>query len=269
MTNPEMIELVLAYHAALTARPNDAIFLAALERSDLSTMVLIQRSLTVEKRQVESKRLRDLEAVLDKATAAVIRAEVHLLRADVDLAALIVADLPDGDGKTALKKRLDAVRVKIADAAMANAVEVAFENILLSNIDESTTITGTLADGQEKAELLENLAIMRATIIEREAERVAYNAVSLAVITGAQDEITAAQVLVDLVSDPTIHDALQDKLDLLQDVINQVIAETAVLLAEQTHLQSDIDLAKPLVNALLDSAVKTSLLDRISLIIIQ
>lgn len=266
MTNPEMIELVLAYHAALTVRPGDEIFLAAVAHSDDIAMTLIKRSLAIEKRETLLLQERDYAVALDRAASAIEKAARTLLSEDADIAQLILTDLTDSAQKDELQVKLDKVFTQIHDAAMVLTVEQGFETSLTLAIAESEAIINTFPDGAEKTSLLEHVVTMRTVITEREAERRAYAAVGVAEISGEQVDIDAAQIMVDQVTDPVVKAALQHKLDLLTNVIATRVAQTAVLLAEQSRLQSDIDIAKPLVNALIEEDVKRGLLDRILLI---
>ncbi|QMV42323.1 immunoglobulin-like domain-containing protein [Cohnella cholangitidis] len=77
----------------------------------------------------------------------------------------------------------------------------------------------------------------------------------------AQEDVEAAQVLVTALADGQDKDALQNRLDAVQDEID---ATAAVATAESTKEQADVDAALVLVTALADSQAKTNLLARLA-----
>lgn len=99
------------------------------------------------------------------------------------------------------------------------------------------------------------------------ADELATTAVVKAESTLSQSDLNNAQSLVNNVEDTTEKATLQNRLDAVQNKINEqqkeADATSAVVQAESTHSQTDVDNANSLVNALSAGTVKTNCIMKI------
>lgn len=181
-------------------------------------------------KSTEVKVLMAGDAAIADATQLVETAEKSKLQKDVDAAKLFAAQLPDGAAKDSLNARLNAVQKKIDDAKTA----------------------------EDAAK-----AVNAATKAVEQAEQ-----------SKAQADVTDARQLVLQLSDDAVKSALNNRLNVVQKAIDDQAAAThavteatkAVEQAEQSLTQADADAAKKQINALGDSAAKSLLEKRLSLV---
>ncbi|MFS0815335.1 hypothetical protein ABC382_00005, partial [Lysinibacillus sp. 1P01SD] len=222
---------------------------------------------------------------LTQATQAVEEAEISRLQADVDKAKNLVTALKPSEEKEALQVRLDALQQSIedeievnkeAEAKASQAVEEAEISRLQADIDKAQSLVIALKPSEEKEILQIRLEALRQSIAE---EKEAYEeallkgtkAVQKAETTHLQSDVDLAQKLLDQLKVSAEKDALQTRLNVVQEIINQDIADQqalskatdAVEKAEITRLLTDINTAKVLVEALKPSEEKNALHSRL------
>ncbi|MFS0815336.1 S-layer homology domain-containing protein [Lysinibacillus sp. 1P01SD] len=220
---------------------------------------------------------------LAEATRAVIKAESTRLDADIDYAQKLVTALKPSTAKDALQARLDALRQSIQEekeynealAKATRAVEKAESTRLISDIDYAQGLVTALKPSTEKKALQERLDALRKSVEEEqqndEALTKATKAVEKAESTRLMTDVDYAQGLVTALKASKAKDALQARLDALRKSIeaegtdNEALAKAtqAVVKAESTRLQTDIDTAQGLVTALKPSKEKDALQDRL------
>lgn len=241
----------------------------------------------------------DLNNEIENAATAVETAETTLLQIDVNTARDLVNALPDGPIKDSLNERLDNVQTIIdlnnakADAiaelnAYVNAKDetmystanwdiiLGYRNSGIDNINAATTtveITGALNDAkanidsvktiaQEQADALaaaKSAAITELTNYKNDP--VLYNPGMWTKVeeyrTEGLDAINAATTIADVTTSLNTAKANIDSVKTLSEEFT--IALSAVETAEGSLLQSDVDAARNLVNALTDGAAKDTL----------
>jgi hypothetical protein len=157
---------------------------------------------------------------------------------------------------------------KIDDAALqeaTNAVAKAEDSKLQSDVNSAKVLVEALSDSSEKTTLLTRLDAVQNIINNAKALQNATTAVENAENTKMQNDVNSARILVTALQDSTEKTGLLNRLDTLQNTINennyaaQVIAATqSVTTAESDKTQTSINLARGLVSSLKD-ADKTSL----------
>lgn len=180
----------------------------------------------------------------------------------------------EGDGPN-----LDSFAIRYMEEVLPTPLELAEEEVLLAevsklqaDVDAAQILVDALEDTSEKAELNDRLAVVQAKIDQVILEENAHTAVELAEDNKSQDNLDAAQLLVDALEDSKLKTELHERLEVVQSKIDQVALEskaiTAVELAEESKLQADIDAARDLVNTAFedDSAALTSYIARLDVI---
>lgn len=221
----------------------------------------------------------DNQNKLKAAEQAVTKAESSKLQADVDSAKTLVDALPDGEDKTKLSKRLDNVQVKKPDdkdtyeikLEKANeAVTEAENSKLQTDVDSAKALVNALPDNEDKTELSKRLDAVQSYIDQVNKNKLeqqklkqqidaAERAVSKAEKSKIQQDIESAENLVNALPDDT--DKKTPLLSRLADIKKAVDAENAykaqlekatqaVVKAENSKLQDDINAAKDLVSKL-------------------
>lgn len=200
---------------------------------------------------------------LTAAASAVIKAELSNKQIDVDAARLLVADLKTVD-KTLLNGRLDIVQAYIdaaynvqLDSAIASVVK-AETTLLQVDVDAARILVNALKP-TDRDPLLERLGIVQAVIDSQYSQLVnnATGAVVQAESSKTQADVSAARTLVNKLKEID-KGPLNARLDAVQAAIDAAAgyaiqlanATSAVGKAEVSKLQSDIDTARVLVNAL-------------------
>ncbi|MDF2879953.1 MAG: hypothetical protein K0R54_510, partial [Clostridiaceae bacterium] len=203
------------------------------------------------------------------AVNAVINAENNKTQSTVDNARVLVNTLPDTEvTKESLNERLDSVQEYIDTVTIATTAVIKAEGSKLQvDVDSARTLVNALPTGNDKTTLTNRLNTVQAHIDYQEAVRIATLAVIKAETTILQSDVDSARVLVNVLINPEIAE-LTLRLDAVDYLINCVSdATNAVLKAETTKLQADVDSARTLVNALNNSIpVKLSLIERLDII---
>jgi putative cell wall-binding protein len=216
---------------------------------------------------------------LANATAAVVKAENSKMQEDYDMAKKLVDALPNSSDKTSLQDRLDILKGlldnKTAFEEAVQAVEKAESSKTQSDVDSAKVLVDALANGTDKTSLLSRLQVIQKEIDQngtsQEALDKANIAVSKAEKSKLQADVDSAKTLVEALSDSSDKDSLLDRLQGVQNEINQINnqkqalteANDAVSKAENTKSQADYNSAKSLVDALPNSEDKTDLLNRL------
>ncbi|MEK5209632.1 hypothetical protein MHI40_22110, partial [Psychrobacillus sp. FSL H8-0510] len=219
---------------------------------------------------------------LTDATNAVVKAEGTQTQGDVDSARPLVNLLPNGQDKTDLTDRLDAVQQlidavksdaqKLADAT--NAVVKAEGSQLQADVDNARPLVNILPNGTAKTDLTDRLdAVQQLIDAQNNAQQLtdATNAVVKAEGSQTQGDVDSARPLVNLLPNGQDKTDLTDRLDAVQQLIDAVKSEAqkladatnAVVKAEGSQTQADVDSARPLVNLLPNGTAKTDLTDRL------
>lgn len=213
------------------------------------------------------------------AEEAVALAEQMKLISYVNPAQGLVDQLDEGDYRDGLQKRLDAV-MKYINAE--NAVSTAEYYKTIEKVNEAQPIVDLVENSVDRQAFQDRLDAIK-TEIQAQASLYAEALAAVEKAEGTfatgdmeqtQIDKDAAQVLVNKLTDAGKKAELQARLDALQKSIDednakkeaeQAInkARQAVEKAEQSKVQTDVDIARPLVNALPDGVEKTDLKNRL------
>ena len=221
--------------------------------------------------------------LIQNATLAVETAETSLVLTDYNSALALVNALTDSQEKTDLINRLNAVYQAILAKEEAQRITLATQAVVTSeqslleaDYNSALALVNALKDGSDKTALLNRLDAVRVamdTQADNKALEVATKAVELAEDTYSRTDHANALSLVNTLKDSYDKDDLLWRLELVLVVIEteeelQVFEEAtkAVILAEETLSLDDYNTALSLVSALNDSADKTNLLDRLSIV---
>lgn len=208
------------------------------------------------------------------ATSLVEKAEGSHLQADLDEAQYMVTDLNDGEVKTDLQARIDALQgIITADIAAAEAVDALIAalpapgDLVLGDkdaydavIDAYKALTANQVAMLTKQDALD-------AVSARMNELVATSLVEKAEGSHLQADLDEAQAMVTDMPGGAVKADLQARLYALQVIIDEPAAlanaTAAVVKAEGSQLLADVDAARPLVNALPDGAAKVDLQTRL------
>ncbi|HCG4536264.1 TPA: hypothetical protein NJY08_005119, partial [Salmonella enterica subsp. enterica serovar Typhi str. AG3] len=221
------------------------------------------------------QRLQDVQGEINEilkeqhATTDVSLAESSLIRDDADAAQAIVNELLDDVLKQELQDRLDTLYIKLyqIDGAV-EAVEQAESSNIPSDLSNAHNLVELLEDSHIKTALQDRLNNVQQII--NNMEEVATDSVNKAESTLSRSDVAAAQDKVNLVTNPTLKQELQERLDELEPLLVQ-FEETVVAVetAETTKEEIDIQTAKDLINLLPEGQGKTSLQERIDIVILS
>ncbi|MEK5209117.1 GA-like domain-containing protein, partial [Psychrobacillus sp. FSL H8-0510] len=216
------------------------------------------------------------------ATTSVVKAEGSKLQADLDASLLLVNSLPTGTEKTNLTNRLNVVQKAIDDAkALATQIAVATTAVLKAegsklqaDVNSAKTLVNALPTGTDKTNLTNRLDTVQAEITLAEKIVTATASVTKAEDSKTQADVNASRSLVNNLPDGTEKTNLNNRLDVVQKAIEDAkalaeriaLATAAVIKAEETKLDVDIQTARHFTEALPNSQVKTELLDRIAVV---
>ncbi|WP_242655207.1 fibronectin type III domain-containing protein [Clostridium cellulovorans] len=196
---------------------------------------------------------------LSNAQIAVAKAEASLQQADLDSAKTLAVALPISIDRSNLLNRLVNVQYSVNLANARTAVNIAEGSKLQANLDAAVNLVNALPSSSNKTDLLNRLVSLQNTINLANAT----NAVSKAEATNVQSDVDAAKELVVNLPASTGRTNLLNRLTVVQNKINLIIATNTVAKAEVTRLQADVDAAQNLVIQLPSSAEKTNLLNRL------
>ncbi|MBI9010331.1 MAG: hypothetical protein JEZ05_09935 [Tenericutes bacterium] len=250
-----------------------------------------QTALTTEKTLLDSILVViNLEEDYIAAEASVVIAENSNLQADLDEAQILVNALPNGTEKTALQTRLDLVQLTINDIAafpVNHAVALALTVGTVTSSDQAVvdaalaayellTVDAKAVFSTEKA-LLDSLSaeinsqIPTATqVAQFQSNHAVVLALTVETVTisnkaGVQSALAAYELLtVDakalLTTEKALLDSLLVEINLQEDY---AAAEAAVVIAENSNLQRDVDGAQILIDALPSGTEKSILQTRV------
>lgn len=219
------------------------------------------------------------EIYLEDAEAAVKRAESTKSIADVNIAQQLVNKLSEGADRDGLQGRLDAVMDYIN---ALRAVEAAEYYRTQAKVNEAQVLVDKVKNETDRKYLQDRLdAVLLAIQEQANLLAEATKAVERAEATFATGDMKqtqidkdAAQILVNKLWDGADKTALQDRLNALQQKIDEIIAEeeaqqaivdaeAAVAKAEKSKLQADVDAARLIVNKLPKGEAKTDFTKRL------
>jgi alpha-tubulin suppressor-like RCC1 family protein len=151
------------------------------------------------------------------------------------------------------------------------AVENAENTKKQEDVDSARDLVDALPDSPEKQDLEDRLDAVQDEIDNEQKLKDATDAVDHAEDTHSQEDLDHAKDLVDDLPDGPAKDGLEDRIDDIQDEIDQSSQEAqdladaiaAVEKAEQTKTKSDYDTAVDKVSALKDGTDKTGLQGRL------
>jgi hypothetical protein len=169
------------------------------------------------------------------ATEAVVLAETTNLQIDHDAALIIVNDLPASSEKTSLLSRLSAVQDIIDQIAAETVIDII--NLLpsigaIELTDEIAIVdarSAYYALSTNQQALVTNLSMLVLAENQWLALDTATDAVILAESTPTQGNHDAAQALIILLADGTPKQALQTRIDAVQDTIDVNTAQSVIL----------------------------------------
>lgn len=201
-----------------------------------------------------------LEAVIAyfNVIESVITSETTYIQADKDTAQTLVDGLVDGTPKNNLQIRLDAVQVVIDAIGAVETVETTLE-------ETDQVIAQSLVDKIEPSNAKKAELQARLDAIVKVKEAIA--AVEHVESTKIQQDLDIAKELVDALPSSPIKEELLERLQAVQDVIDNKSkedqAKDAVSNAENSLLQEDKDKAQEKVDALDEGKLKEDLQDRL------
>jgi Trp operon repressor len=216
------------------------------------------------------------------AEQAVLLAESSFDQIDLDAAQTLVSALPSSSEKTALQNRIDVVQLIINEVQLFRTTYQDELALTLGTVEvtdkadiEVALGAYTLLSNSAKTELSLEKALLDSLLAEINSqtptetqvlEYLTTHAAALSLTTGTvtiSDQAIIMQALnaYDLLTPEAKAELISEKalLDSLILEIDLLIAEEAVLLAETTNLQTDLDSAQMLVSALPSSTAKTAL----------
>lgn len=203
------------------------------------------------------ERLEAVRAYLN-VIESVVTSETSYLQADKNTAQGLVDQLVDGTPKKNLQTRLDAVQVVIDAIVAVETVEVTRDEV--DQITAQSLVDKIDTSNAKKAELQARLdAIVKIKDAIVAVEKVESNKI--------QQDLDIAKELVDALPSSPIKEELQDRLQAVQDAIDNKSredqAKDAVSHAEDTLQKQDKDKAQEKVDALEEGKLKEELQDRL------
>lgn len=189
---------------------------------------------------------------------------------DVDLGELQdqIDQLPDGDLKDQLQTELDLVKEKARENA-TNKVEQAEQSKSQTDVNDARDAVNNLPDGQVKDDLNNRLDEVQKQIDDEKklADQIAdaTEKVVKAENSKSQTDVDTAREVVSNLPDGDVKDELNDRLDQIQQQIDDANDpfEVAVKKAETSKSQVDVDAARDLVNTLPEGEKKGDLHERL------
>ena len=202
------------------------------------------------------------------ATNAVVKAEISNASADVTKAQTLVSALPNGVDKTSLQNRINDIKGSLsASDAATNAVVKAEQSKLQTDVDSAQALLDKLPSSNTNLQTrlnavkkyISDVAAATNAVTKVEANKLSADNILL--------DIKVAQPLINVLPKGTVRTNLQDRINTVLAYTNSVkVATNAVVRAEITNVQTDIDKAVTLVSALPSGVDKTSLQGRLNAI---
>jgi len=276
-------ETVVLYQEALaTATSSVEKAEQTLETVDLDRAKELVNSLPESAEEKEELYNRILSAEALKYAEDALELAVNDLTLDnIVKAKDLISKLPEGELKTQLEEKIkkleDYYNLLMNATSMVEKAEKAQKDGKVSEavkaVESARALVSQLVEDDAKP-LSDRLDEVQKYIDNHQLIADAQNAVAKAQQTKQQADIDSAKELVNKLEDGALKRSLENQLYLLQQEVNKDLAEqeaiaraeSAVEKAEQTKLQSDIDEAKALVNALTNSPKKSELLNRLNAI---
>ena len=227
------------------------------------------------------------EEAINKSTDAVVTAETERTQESVDYARTFVSNVQTEEIRVNLMNRLDAVEVEIAEAevleqaiiAATQAVELAENKRTQLSVNDAVVLVSDLPDGETKVNLESRLSAVQSEIDAITAQVTeATTAVETAESSETLESINQARLLVDALPVGEDKDNLTLRLDTVEQIVLDRIAEeealanailsatNAVVTAESSEVQQDVDDARALVNGLPEGETKTDLNSRLDVV---
>ena len=227
---------------------------------------------------------------LNNAINAVNRAESSRAQTDVNYARNLVNALPIGNDRNNLLSRLDAIQAAINNNTTypkdlnnaINAVNRAESSRVQTDVNYARSLVNSLPWGNDRSSLSSRLDLIQRIIDNRNGgDTNYYRAVNDATNAVIRAENFRSQVDIDsartLVNNLNYEDRayLGARLDAVQAIVNNRssnqeslinIANDAVIRAERSLIQNDVDSARALINSLSDGTYKTSLNYRLNVV---
>jgi minor extracellular protease Epr len=227
-----------------------------------------------------------LAALIADATQKVVTAEGAKTQANVDTARVAVNKLPNGQVKTDLTTRLDAVQKAIDDEkALAALIADATQKVVTaeksktqSDVDTARVAVNKLPNGQVKTDLTTRLDAVQKAIDDEKALAALIADATQKVVTAekskTQADVDTARVAVNKLPNGQVKTDLSTRLDTVQKAIDDAKALAAliadatqkVVTAEKSKTQADVDTARVAVNKLPNGQVKTDLTTRLDVV---
>ena len=230
--------------------------------------------------------LNRLQIVLDKITQnekiqeailLVEKAETTKTQTDLDIARTKVNELEDGELKSELIARLDAIQTEINNNKLleaTNAVIKAESTLTRVDYNSAKELVDALPDSDSKTNLLNRLQAVLDKIVNSEKLQEALDTVSKAEGSLSQDDVDTARDKVNALPDGSEKDDLISRLDKIQQEIDKEQQEAenqakleeatnAVVKAEGSLSQDDVDKAQEFINKLPNGDDKDNLQNRL------
>ncbi|WP_280788223.1 fibronectin type III domain-containing protein [Paenibacillus sp. PastF-3] len=271
----DTVQAAIDYAAKVTAATAAVVKAeGSLLQDDVDAARTLVNALNSVEKDTLNSRLSKVQEIVDynvkvrAATTAVDKAESTKLQVDINAARILVNDLHTED-KDALNTRLDGIQKAVDYLAKVkkatDAVVKAEESKLQADVTAARSLVGALNEA-EKTELNSRLDAIQEGIDYNAKVKIATAAVEKAEDTFLQTDVTAARVLVNGLKgiDKT---SLTERLDAVQEIIDSTTsnqaATQAVLKAEVSKSQSDVNTARALVDQLKDLSMKDKLNQRL------
>ncbi|MBU3101786.1 MULTISPECIES: transglutaminase-like domain-containing protein [Clostridium] len=220
------------------------------------------------------------------ATSAVTKAETSKLQSDLDSAKVLVVALPDSTDKASLLSRIDALLKTINDSIQIeyrNIIEatrlsaIAYQTPTRNNYNIALIAVNNLKDGTNKSSLQRMLVSILKVIVTNEtnatsqdaAIKIATSSVVKAEGSNLQLDVNAAKILISKMVTSIEKSDLTNRINAVQVIVTAninntaiTVATVAVVKAEGSKLQVDVNSARILISRIITSTEKTNLTNR-------
>ena len=221
-------------------------------------------------RAINLQKVIDNNNAIIEATKALVKAESSYNQADLDAAEALINALTNSPEKTDLINRANNVQKVIngnnAVIEATKALDKAERTYAQADLDAAETLIIALPDSTEKTDLINRANNLQKVIDCKAAVSKATSALVNAESTYDQADLDNAISLIDALPDSPEKTDLINRANNLQKLIdgNDAVSEATMALvkAESTYDQADLDKATALINALSDSPEKTDLMNR-------
>lgn len=208
---------------------------------------------------INSKTFIVYEKALQNALQSISLTEQKRTQTNINNTQNLINVLPSvATEKVGIQDRLDTVQIYLN---ASKAVSSASIKRTTESIDIAQGLIDLVRDETDRANLQAKLDSIKNDILKAaEAEK----AVSKAEMSKMQSDVDTAQIIVDALTNDIDRVNFQSRLDKVQQYINDLKEATdAVINAETTKTQTDIDAARELVDGLINDQNKTDLINRL------